>query len=359
MTRPLRLLGWPDYTLDEVHRRFEERTGVAVEYENFDQNEEAFLRLRRDPGAFDVVFADGLWPARYAAEGLVEGLDPAEFESWDGVHAAIRDFCLQRAWTVDGGRTAAYPANWALRGILWDPTRVDEPIASWSDLWRDDLAGRVWINSQGSEIVAEVAISLGIDPAEVYRLAPDDLERVAERMETLGASLGGVWMVWPDLRAAFAEHGAAAAEVHTVHLAGNLRDELGMECVATVPAKGTIGWVDGAMVVRDSPLRAEAVRFIDYLFSPEGIVLQWEESDGYAPASVAGLDALRATGRWPEKVAGIAAEDPADVLGSVLYRPPADLDGYLGAWERLLEAAGSRAPEAAWGGVRAGAAEPR
>lgn len=77
-SRPPRLLGWPDYTLDEAHRRFQARTGVAVEYEHFDQNEEAFLRVRRDPTAFDVVFADGLWPARYAEEGLVEGLAPSE-----------------------------------------------------------------------------------------------------------------------------------------------------------------------------------------------------------------------------------------------------------------------------------------
>ena len=342
-----------------AHRRFEEQTGIAVEYEHFDQNEEAFLRIRRDPAAFDVVFADGLWPARYAEEGLVEGLAPAEFGSWEGVHPAIRRLCVEGAWAVGDGRTAAYPANWGSRGILWDPSRVEAPIESWKDLWRDDLAGKVWINSQGSEVVAEAALSLGVDPAEVYRLAPGDLDRIRPAMAELGAAIGGIWMVWPDLRAAFAEHGAVAAEVHTVHLAANLREELGIEIAATIPAEGTVGWVDGAMVTRASALRAEAVRFIDYLFSPEGIVLQWEESDGYAPASTAGLDALREHGRWPEKVGEIAAEDPATVMDGILYQPPADLAAYLAAWETLLEAAGSRAPRDAWGGVRAGAAEAR
>jgi spermidine/putrescine-binding protein len=358
MARPLRLLGWPDYTLDEVHRRFEQRTGIAVEYEHFDQNEEAFLRVRRDPAAFDVVFADGLWPALYAQEGLVEGLDPAEFASWEGVHPAIGRLCLDGAWAVAGG-TAAYPANWGQRGILWDPARVDPPIEAWADLWRDDLAGKVWINSQGSEVVAEAALALGVDPAEVYRLGADDLERVRSRMAALGEAVGGIWMVWPDLRSAFADHGAVAAEVHTVHLAGNLRAELGLEIAVTLPPEGAVGWVDGAMITRGTELRDEAVRFIDFLFSPDGIVLQWQESDGYAPASTAGLDALRDDGRWREKVQEIAGQDPSAVIDGVLYQPPGDLEGYLAAWEALLVAAGSRAPAEAWGGVRAGAAEPR
>lgn len=350
--RSLRLLAWPDYTLDEVHRRFEARTGIAVEFENFDQNEEAFLRVAREPGRFDVVFADGHWPTEYLAAGLVSPIRMDEVPGSADLHPAFRDFCERGPWSGEGG-SAAYPANFGRRGIIWNRELVERPISRWRDMWRPDLAGGIWVNSQGSELVAEVAIGLGLPPGEAYSLGPSELDRVGSRMAELGRISGGIWMVLPELMRAFGQAGALAAEVHTTYLAGNLRAELGIDCAVTVPPEGTVAWVDGAMVTRASGFREEALAFIAYLFSEEGVLLQWEHSDGYAPTSAAALTALREDGRWAEKIAGIASENPASVLEATLYRPPGDVDAYLGAWRRLLMEIGERAPDEAWDGVRA------
>jgi spermidine/putrescine-binding protein len=355
--RSLRLLAWPDYTLGEVHRRFEAKTGIAIEFENFDQNEDAFLRVTRDPDRFDVVFADGYWPAEYLAAGLVSPIPLDDVAGSAALHPAFRDFCERGPWRGEGG-SAAYPANFGRRGIVWNRELVDPPISRWRDLWRPGLAGGLWVNSQGSELVAEVAIGLGLPPDDAYSLDPRELDQVGMRMVELGRMAGGIWMVLPDLLHAFGQAGALVAEVHTTYLAGNLRAELGIDFAVTVPQEGTVAWVDGAMVTRASGAREEALAFIAYLFSEEGVLLQWEHSDGYAPTSAAALAALREDGRWAEKIEEIAAEDPATVLGATLYRPPGDVDAYLGAWRRLLQEVGERAPAEAWDGVRAIGARP-
>ena len=96
--------------------------------------------------------------------------------------------------------------------------------------------------------------------------------------------------------------------MHTIHLAANLREEASVEAVVTLPPEGTVGWVDGAMVTARTELRDAAVAFVDFLFSPEGVRIQWEESDGYAATSARHSPpcAKTAAGRpsWPDRGRG-------------------------------------------------------
>jgi spermidine/putrescine-binding protein len=347
----VRVLGWPDYTLAGIKEAFEARSPVNVEYDHFDQNEEAFATLSRDPERYDVVLADGLWPRKYADEGLVMPLRSDEFTSWEGVDPLFQDFALRGAWAAGGTNFWAYPANWSLRGLVWDPARVAS-IESFEDLWCPELAGHVWTNSQGSEIIAETALSLGLPPRDIYSLEADDLARTRQRLLELAPRLGGIWMVLADLEDAFLHREAWIAEVHTTALLSNLEDALGRPLAVTASPGHAIGWIDGAMISSATSCRDEAVAFIDFLFSVDGFRVQWEESDGYAPTNRRALEMLRRDPRWTAKVDRIEHDDPSSLLdGSLLVRAPQDVDAYLSVWEDVLQAARGWVPKQAWRGV--------
>lgn len=69
--QPLRVLTWPDYVPPGLGRLLG-RAGIEVQWSLFDRNEEAFMRVAADPGGYDVIFADGAWPARYLEQGTRE-----------------------------------------------------------------------------------------------------------------------------------------------------------------------------------------------------------------------------------------------------------------------------------------------
>jgi spermidine/putrescine-binding protein len=332
--KALRVLTWPDYVIDDVAKMATDRSGYEIQWETFDQNEDAYDRLKRASDSYDVIFADGAWPRRYLADGLVQPLDPSAFSSWDGVDEVFQERCPGELWPAGPGRTAAYPGNWGLRGVVWDPRRIGA-VASWLDLWDvPDL--RCWVNSQGSEVIAETALALGIPASRIYELDKESLGRITGKLIELSPRIGGVWSAYPQLADAFEVRGAWIAEVHTTALASNLEWALGRQVKAVVPKEGTVAYIDGAMVSSASHAPAAAAAFIDTMFSPDGIELQWRRSDGYASTNRVAMDRLKHEPRFREKIER-AAGNPDAVFQAVLYQTPRDIDAYLSAWRTVLQ----------------------
>lgn len=333
--KPVRVLTWADYVIDDVARLVFDRSGVDVLWEIFDQNEDAYHRLKAAPDQYDVVFADGLWPRRYFNEELVLALDPSQFQSWEGVDPIFQRQCVGNLWPAGPGRMSAYPGNWGLRGIVWDPRHVRD-LASWLDLW-DAPERHLWVNSQGSEVIAETALALGVSAAHVYELGPKELVEVTDKLVELAPRVGGTWTAYPELARAFETGEAWIAEVHTTALVSNLEWLLGRSLKATVPKEGTVAYIDGAMVSAASHNPAGALAFIDTMFSPEAIELQWRRSDGYASTNRVAMARLASDLRFKDKIER-AASTPEAMFDAVLYRTPQDIHGYLTAWRTVLQA---------------------
>jgi spermidine/putrescine-binding protein len=327
----LQVLTWPDYAIRGVEKLFNSATGLAVEWSFFDQNEEAFARVRAAPDCFDVVLADGFWPEAYMRSGLTSCFDPSAMEGWSNLIPAIRNWCT-KFWDGGGGTVIAYPCYWGLRGVIYDPDLVCRPT-SWRDL---SIAHprSLWLNSQGSEVIAEIALGMGIDPQRVYQLTDAELAEVDRRLTQLVPAVGGVWRVLSELVSAF-QGGAALAEVHTTSLLSNVEQASGRRLEVAMPGEGTIAYVDGAMVGSASRIREAAMNFIDILSSPEGVLAQWRESDGYPCANTLGLELVRRKVEFRSKLDRSSATSDA-LERATMYSPPANVQGYLRVWRAFL-----------------------
>jgi spermidine/putrescine-binding protein len=336
----LRVLTWPDYAIPGVEKLFGNATGLAVEWNFFDQNEEAFARVRAAPDRYDVILADGYWPQAYMQSGLIEPLDPMLTRGWTHLLPAIRTWC-SKSWDSGSGRVIAFPCFWGLRGIIYDPALVSRPT-SWGAL-SSAPARALWLNSQGSEVIAEIALGMGIAPNRVYELTEAELADVSNNLVRMEPVVGGVWRVLSELVIAF-QQGAALAEVHTTSLLDNVLRASARRLEVSVPSEGTIAYIDGAMIGVSSRLREAALIFIDALSSPEGVLAQWRESDGYPCANSAGLDRLRGQPKFRSKLDRSRATLDA-LEQAVMYRPPTNMRGYLNAWRGFLAVLDAPVPE--------------
>jgi spermidine/putrescine transport system substrate-binding protein/spermidine/putrescine transport system permease protein len=336
----LRVLTWPDYAIRGVEKLFGSATGLAVEWNFFDQNEEAFARVRAAPDRYDVILADGYWPRAYMGSGLIEPLDPMLTQGWPHLLPAIRRWC-SKSWDSGSGTVMAFPCYWGLRGIIYDRDLVSQPT-SWGAL-SSAPPRALWLNSQGSEVIAEVALGMGIEPERVYDLSDAELAEVGSKLAGMEPVVGGVWRVLPELVIAF-QQGAALAEVHTTSLLDNVVRESGRSLEVAVPNEGTIAYIDGAMIGASSRLREAALSFIDTLSSPEGVLAQWRESDGYPCANAVGLDLLRGQ---PESGAKLdrSRATPDALEQAIIYCPPSNMHGYINAWRSFLALLDAPVPE--------------
>ncbi len=331
---PLRVLTWPDYAIESVAKRYQETTGTPVRWFFFDQNEEAFQLLRSRPDAYDVIFADGAWPRQFHKEGLVRALTPTDFVTWSDINPFFRHTCpvLWRCQEPDGSRMCAFPYNWGLRGIVYDPAEVPSS-PGWYELFHSLCP--IWLNSQGSEIIVEAAIASGIDPADGYELTGDQLWTVGDLLLQAAPRVGGIWRLFPELLAAF-ERGAAVAEVHSTVLVSNIERALRRPMGVSVPSEGTVAYVDGAMISSACERLEEAALFIDLLCSPDGVVAAWEESDGYLSTNQVAHERLLGDARFHEKLK--RAGDLSALEGAAMYRAPIETRAYGQVWSEFVRA---------------------
>ena|GEM_PF-6531451 len=334
------MLTWPDYAIRGVEKLFGSATGLAVEWNSFDQNEEAFARVQAAPDRFDVILADGYWPVAYMRAGLIEPLDPMLTQGWSHLLPSIGRWC-SRSWDSGSGTVMAFPCYWGLRGIIYDPDLVSRPT-SWGALSAAPSRA-LWLNSQGSEVIAEIALGMGMSPERVYELTDTELLEVGSKLAQMEPIVGGIWRVLSELVKAF-EQGAALAEVHTTSLLDNVVRASGRRLEVAVPSEGTIAYIDGAMIGASCRSREAAMSFIDTLSSPEGVLAQWRESDGYPCASGVGLALLRRQPAFRSKLDRSRAT-PDALEQAIMYRPPTKMHAYLHAWQSFLALLDAPVPE--------------
>ena len=136
-----------DYIDPEVLTIFEQETGAHVEYVNYTTNEEMYTKLEAGAANYDIIFPSDYMIERLIREDRLETIDRANIPNADGVIETLRnpDYDPEEQYSV--------PYMWGTFGILYNTEMVDAPIDSWTALFDEKYAGKVFMmNSQRDTI---------------------------------------------------------------------------------------------------------------------------------------------------------------------------------------------------------------
>ena len=188
--------GYMDLSEDELSRptldRFQEQTGIAVEYlEEYNDNDEWYGINRNEIIAGKDVGADLICPtdwlaARLVGAGQVQKLDSANIPNKTNVAPAYLGA------TYDPNRDFTLPYQGILGGIAYNKelykelTGKDSPETV-EDLWAAELNGRVVLISEMRDSIGVIAQSKGIDIASASSLTEDAFNGVIDEIAALYA----------------------------------------------------------------------------------------------------------------------------------------------------------------------------
>jgi len=134
----LYVYNWGDYIAEDVLDMFTEETGIKVVYDTYEQNEDMYTKITSGGSSkIDVIF-----PSEYIIEKMINEDLLAEI-NYDNVPnmALIDDKYKDQSY--DPGNKYSVPYMWGTLGIVYDSTRVSEPIDSWEDLWDPQYKGEI------------------------------------------------------------------------------------------------------------------------------------------------------------------------------------------------------------------------
>ena len=108
-----------EYMGEEIVPMFEEQTGCTVIVENFDSNEQAYIKVTNGE-SYDIIIPSDYMIQRLMEEGYLQKLDKSLITCWDDLDEAV----LSPAFDPDNEYSVSY--FWGTVGIVYDKTKVSE-----------------------------------------------------------------------------------------------------------------------------------------------------------------------------------------------------------------------------------------
>lgn len=114
----LHIYNWGEYTGENILSDFEEETGAKVIMENFDSNEQMYIKVANGE-SYDIVVPSDYMIQRLISEGYLQKLDQSKLDCMDKLADAVTGL------PYDPENEYSVPYFWGTVGIVYDKNKVD------------------------------------------------------------------------------------------------------------------------------------------------------------------------------------------------------------------------------------------
>lgn len=159
----LNVYNWGEYISDgsegtlNVNKKFEELTGIKVNYTNFDSNEDMYAKLKSGGANYDVIIPSDYMIERLIHEGLLEKLDFSHIPTFRYIDKKYRGLY----YDPKDEYTVAYNVGYV--ALIYNKKLVDKVPDSWSALWDEKYAGKVLMFNNPRDAFGIAQSLLGMD----------------------------------------------------------------------------------------------------------------------------------------------------------------------------------------------------
>ncbi len=313
---------WFDYMDPEVFDLFEQETGIHVVPYYFTTNEEMIVQVQYNPGAYDLVF-----PSDYIVEKMVRLGMLAEI-NYDNIPNLVNiDENLLNP-DYDPENKYSVPFMWGTLGILYNVTMVEEEVDSWSILWNEKYANRIYMLDSIRDTMGIALKYLG------YSMNSTDLFELREASDLLIAQKPIVKAYYVDETK---EKMAAGEAALALMWSGDalFAMELNEDLDYVVPQEGSNIWVDPMVIPATAKNKENAEKLINFLCRPD-IAQRNCEYIWYSSPNKAAIEAMGED--YTENLTINPSQDIIDRCEFFHDIPEDEFEDFNDEWERVKDA---------------------
>ena len=300
--KELNIFTWAEYIdYETILKPFEEETGIRVNYNYFDSNEEMLTKMQFDKvGSYDIVLASDYIIDIARKEDLLLALDKALLTNWDNIDPVFQS----QFYDPENQYTVPYVAGTPL--IIYDPAYVDIDITGYNSLWDESLASSLVVMDDARNIIGITLKSMG----ESFNVTDEDLLAAAEeKLMLLKKNIRLLDYNTPHIAMITGE--ATVGYMFTPGIIWTLEER--PDLVVVYPEEGMGFGIDNLFIPANAPHPTNAHVFLDFLLRPE-IAVNIAEQQAYINCN-RGADALLSE----EFKANPALYIPSEILGETEF----------------------------------------
>lgn len=317
------VLTWEGYTDASFISRFEEETGCKVSATYVGSNDDFAPKLMSGGGIYDLITPSIDTTALMIDLGLVEPLDTGAIAGWNDIYPKF----LEQPGIQRDGAYYGMPYSWGAIAFMYRDDAFTTPPTSIADLWNPELKGKISIWDDKSAIY--VAARKNGD-MNIYTLSDEQIEKAKAALVEQKPLVRKYWATAGELVDLY-KAGEVVISNTWAGYQSNLLAAEGIKVTEFIPKEGAEGWMDSWMVVKDTPNKECAYKFLN---------MQLSELGQCGVANVNGYSATNAVAAkscmTPEQFKTLHQDDPAYLDSLMIWTALGDrFEAYTNAWNAV------------------------
>ena len=258
----LNALIWCDHSDPALLKPFEEANNVKVNVKEFEGTGAGLAIVEQSqPGDWDVMVIDSIDVPRGVEKGLFEPLPEDKLPFADLFPQVKMD-----GSTVVGGKRYGITEKFGYNTIGFNKTKVDPAdMQSLASLTSDKYKGKVAIYDYYLPVIGMAALAIGKKTAELTEADLPALKEELLKMKANAKLVGEVTASQTALATGEVDILVGGGEWVTAGLA---KENPALDF--SIPKEGAVLWSQSLAMFKDSKNKDMALKFIQYIMSPEG-----------------------------------------------------------------------------------------
>ncbi|MGL4589694.1 MAG: ABC transporter substrate-binding protein [Mycoplasmatales bacterium] len=262
----INVYNWGDYIDEGLLTKFEEETGIKVNYEIFDSNEAMYAKISQG-AAYDVVIPSEYMVEKMIKEDAVKEIDKTKIANFDAVDPRVL------GTTIDPEDKYSIPYFWGTVGIVYNERMLNELgldiPKTWADLWKPEYKNSIAVMDSSRDVFMMALEKNGYsqnstDPDEVQK-AYNDLSKLQPNIRAfIGDEIKNI-MISEEVPIGISWSGGAV----------EMLDE-NPDLRYIIPEEGTNMWIDFMVIPKTSKNTEGAYKFINFLLEHENALTNAE-----------------------------------------------------------------------------------
>lgn len=291
--KTVHVYNWSDYIAQDSVQKFEQQSGIKVDYNVFDSNEVLEGKLMAGNSGYDIVVPSSSFLARQLKSAVFQPLDKSKLPNYKNLDPVI----LQKVALHDPGNRYAIPYLWATTGIGYNVDKVKEilgpaaPLDSWDLIFKKEnlqklkRCGVAFLDAP-EEIYALALNYLGKDPAssrvEDYTGAATELLlNLRSSIRYFNSSQYINDLASGNICVAIGWSGDVLQAKKRANQANN-----GAHLAYTIPKEGALAFFDVMAIPKDAANLDAAYAWLNYILEPQ-VIASISDAVFYANANKA------------------------------------------------------------------------
>lgn len=246
------IYNWGEYIDEDLISKFEEETGIKVNYDTFVTNEDLYVKLKNSNVSYDLLIPSDYMIEKMIMEDMLQKLDFDNIPNYKNIDSEFKDK------QFDPKNEYSVPYFWGTLGLVYNTDNIKEDIDSWNALWDQKYKDKIIMMDSSRDAIGLSLIKLGysmnsedekeLNKAKEELMKQKELVRAYQLDQTKDIMINGE----ADLAVMYSGDAALA-----INEASNLK--------YVIPKEGSNIFIDSMVIPKNAENKANAEAFINFM----------------------------------------------------------------------------------------------